>query len=97
MIASTSRAAFANVKVARNEEIVYKALEDLGIATNDQIADKLGWEIQSVTGRTNSLFYKGLIEVVDKNGVTRMGNKAKRWGIKYKQPPKAVSWLYDED
>lgn len=82
MISPTSREAYHKVNLSHNEQIVFDVIADQGIATNDSIASQLGWEINRVTGRTNGLFSKGLIAVLDNNGTTKMGNKAKRFCIK---------------
>ena len=95
-MADTSLKAFEGVKLQEKEEAVFETLKELGVATNDGIAAQLDWPIQSVTGRTNSLCKKGLIVVVDKDGITTLGNKAKRWGIadpSYRQ----LSFIKEQD
>ena len=79
MIASTSRAAYKTVKVAPNEEIVLDIVRANEPVTNQGIAKILGWSESRVTGRTNGLCYKNLIRVLDHNGRTESGKKAKRW------------------
>lgn len=78
---STSLQAYEKVKLTKNEEAVYEVLCDLGVATNDDIASKLGWPIHCVTGRTNNLWKKSMVAVVDHSGISAMGNKAKRWAV----------------
>lgn len=80
-MAQTSLLAYGKVKLTKNEGIVYDALGELGVATNDAIASHLDWPIHCVTGRTNSLWTKGFIAVIDHSGVSRLGNPAKRWGV----------------
>lgn len=80
-MAATSLMAFEKVKLTKNEEAVFNALSELGLATNDALAAQLDWPVHCVTGRTNSLWTKGIIVVADHNGTTKMGNKAKRWCI----------------
>ncbi len=104
-VTQTSLEAYESVKLNKNEEVVYHAIEHLGATTNDGIADYLNWPIQSVTGRTNALFAKNLICVLDHNGTSRMGRKAKRWAVKDVNDKnlkeiagdsmKAVSWMND--
>lgn len=80
-VASTSLDAYEKVKLTKNEEIVRDVIEVLQPCTNDQIAAELCWPIHCVTGRTNGLVKKSLVAVLDRNGVTTMGNAAKRFVI----------------
>ena len=81
MIASTSRAAYETVKIARNEEIVLDVIRAHEPITNQGVAKILGWSESRVTGRTNGLNYKNLIRVLDHNGKTESGKSAKRWVV----------------
>lgn len=83
MIAETSRQAFEKIqdKLGDKQQAVYEALGELGVATNEQIADHLGWPIQSVTGRVTELNKLGLVGV-EGIGRSKAGNSAKRWGIR---------------
>lgn len=80
-VASTSMSAYGKVKTTKNEEIVRDAIAELEPCTNDQIAAHLGWPIHCVTGRTNGLMKKSLVAVLDRNGVSAMGNAAKRFVV----------------
>lgn len=80
-LAITSLMAYDKVKFTKNEEAVFNTLSELGLASNDDIAAELDWPVHCVTGRTNSLWTKGIIVVADHSGITKMGNKAKRWGV----------------
>lgn len=80
-VASTSLEAYEKVKTTKNEEQVRDVIERLQPCTNDQIAQALNWPIHCVTGRTNGLVKKSLVAVLDKEGVTMMGNKAKRFVV----------------
>jgi DNA-binding MarR family transcriptional regulator len=48
-------------KLQANEEEVLRVLQDLGPLTNRELSDALGWKINRITGRTNSLRKKGLL------------------------------------
>jgi len=80
-IAATSLAAYQTVKVNHNEEIVLDVIRRHEPVTNQSIAKILGWSESRVTGRTNALCTKNLIRVLDTNGVTESGKRAKRWVV----------------
>lgn len=81
MIATTSLAAYQTVKVSHNEEIVLDVIRANQPVTNQSIAKILGWSESRVTGRTNGLCYKNLIRVLDLDGKTESGKRAKRWVV----------------
>lgn len=68
--ASTSKDAYGKIrdKLGRRQTIVYEALKSIGPATNEQIADHLGWPINCVTGRMTELRRFDMVAVM---GVTR--------------------------
>ena len=43
------------------QQLVLKAIDDLGMASNRMIAKKLGWEINRVTGRVSELVNLGRV------------------------------------
>ena len=53
-------------KLQSNELIVYDVIKTVNGITNHEISQYLGWEINRVTGRTNSLIKKGLIDIKEK-------------------------------
>ena len=104
-VSVTSKDAYVSIKpmLNKNESIVYTAIERLQPCTNEQIAQFLGWPIQSVTGRTNGLVAKSMATMLDTNGKTATGRSAKRWCVmsptdyrgKELHQTQAVSWLND--
>lgn len=68
MIRDTSLQAYitetVNGNINRNEKLIYELIKeyDEGIS-NYEISQKTGKPINSITGRTNSLIKKGLIEI----------------------------------
>lgn len=95
-LAITSQMAFEKVKVTKREGEVFEAFRQLGLATNDDIAELLGWPINCVTGRTNGLVKKSYLQLVDSNGKTRMGNRAKRWSV-IEQGDELANKYYERD
>ena len=82
MIAETSRQAYQSIKnLGVKQEIVYEAIKELGQASNEQIADHLGWAINRVTGRVTELKKFDLVTVA---GITKnkSGASAKLWTAK---------------
>lgn len=104
-VSVTSKQAYVSIKpmLNKNESIVYTAIERLQPCTNEQIAQFLGWPIQSVTGRTNGLVAKNMATMLDTNGKTTTGRSAKRWCVmstsdykgKELHQTQAQSWLND--
>ena len=80
-MAQTSIAAYNDVKISQNEEIVLGVIRRHEPITNQGVAKLLGWSESRVTGRTNGLNYKNLIRVLDHNGKTESGKSAKRWVV----------------
>lgn len=103
MIAETSRSAYKSLKdLGTKQRVVYEAIKTLGRATNEEVANWLGWPIQSVTGRVNELSHYDMV-TVDGIGKTRSGRSAKIWVIKDLGDKKvieygeAVSWSDGND
>lgn len=82
-VANTSMMAYEALldKLGEKQQIVYEAIKELGAATNDQIADHLGWTINRVTGRVTELKKYGLVDV-EGIGISNSGNSAKVWSIR---------------
>ena len=82
-VAQTSKTAYETItdKLGTKQLAVYKAIGELGVATNEQIADYLGWEAFRVTGRVNELKKYGAVDV-EGLGVNRSGRSAKRWSVR---------------
>lgn len=82
-VANTSLLAYEKLKdkLGDKQQIVYETLRELGSATNEQIADSLGWPLQNVTGRITELKKYGLVDV-DGIGLSKLGNSSKIWGIR---------------
>jgi len=97
-VATTSKKAYRELKdLGEKQRQVFDALGELGIASNQDIAEYLGWPINRVTGRCKELRdYK----FVDVHGMkqTRIGTTVKTYHCvdpNDKKLHKAVSWLYD--
>lgn len=79
-VAITSQQAYTAIKgkLGTKQTIVYEALKVLGQASNEDIADHLGWPINRVTGRMTELRNYGMAAVA---GITRnkSGFSAKLW------------------
>lgn len=82
-VAFTSKLAFTSIKckLGTKQEIVHNAISTLGKASNEMLADYLGWPINSITGRVTELKKYGLIDV---EGITvnKSGHSAKLWSIR---------------
>lgn len=109
-IAYTSREAYAGIKpkLGIKQKIVYQAIETLGEATSEKVADFLGEPINYVSGRFTELKNYGMI-VSTGTTKNKSGSTAKTWAIKTlndsnlsriaKELPKyeAVPWLNDAE
>ena len=78
----TSLDAFYTLENLRGkQQAVYSVIYNLGEACNFDIANKLGWEINRVTPRTNELVKMGKVDVSNKRlGPT--GRTVIYWKIK---------------
>lgn len=83
MIAATSREAYELLqpRLGRKQQIVFEAIKKLGSATNEQLADFLGWPINNVTGRCTELRKFGVIGV-EGLGRNKSGRSAKLWSVR---------------
>lgn len=91
----TSKEAYASIapRLGEKQKLVLEALEELGVATNKQIAQHLGWEINRVTGRMKELRDYGRIEL---HSTTReLGSKMRVKVWKLHKPTEQVS-LFEE-
>lgn len=102
VIAETSRQAYKSLKdLGDKQRVVYEAIKTLGRATNEQLADYLGWEINRITGRVTEL-HKFDMVAVDGLGITKSGRSAKIWVIKDLNDSKlkvygaAIPWAHDD-
>lgn len=84
MIQQTSILAYDSIKhtLPRKCLAVYGCLRTWGPMTNEEIADRLGWPINCVTGRTNSLV-NTTPPLVENKGykLAKSGRKAIIWGL----------------
>ena len=81
MIAQTSLLAYRTLTdLGDRQQQVFDAIEYMGSASNEMVADRLNLPIQSVTGRVNELVRYGYLTVV---GIThnKSGRSAKLWGV----------------
>ncbi len=82
-VADTSRQAYAAIqdKLGHRQEEVYLAIKEMGKASNESIAEHLGWPINRVTGRVTELKRFGLVDV---EGLThnKTGFTAKLWSVR---------------
>jgi len=81
-VSQTSMQAYAAIqkKLSANQSIVYNAIRKHPLASNRDIADDLGWPINTVTPRCNELRQLGLVEL----GGTK---RSRTTGI-------SVQWMY---
>lgn len=83
-VAHTSVYAFNRIKdkLGNKQERVFDALIELGTASNEKLADYLGWPINSVTGRVTELKKMGYLDV---HGITKnkSGFTAKVWSVRH--------------
>lgn len=108
-VANTSREAYIRVKPKLGDQHrkVYAAVGNLGVASNEQIAEYTGLPISSVCGRVNELVKAGWLGF-EKRVTAKSGNTVKGWSARTpndkqlvevaKEPehkPAAVSWLND--
>ena len=80
---TTSLLAYDDAKkgLGRKQQEVFRAIEEVGPATNKQLAEHLGWPINSITPRCLELRQKNKIYscfIADDIG----GRKANYWGTK---------------
>ncbi len=83
MIADTSLTAYNSIKtkLGTRQLAVYEAIGDMGLATNEDISEYLGWAINCVCGRSNELRRLGMIGF-EKYKISRYGRKAQAWSIR---------------
>lgn len=79
---STSADAYTSVqdKLSEKQMFVYGLLSKLGNKTNQEIAEDLGWQINTVTPRTGELVKYRLVEAKGIK-VGKTGRRAIVWGI----------------
>lgn len=71
----------AKKNLSKTQTAVFDAVEDIGPATNKQIAKHIGYEINSVTPRTKELRLKGKV-VECFRGEDESGRTAIYWGTR---------------
>ena len=76
----TSLSAYSDVKknLNRKQQNVYEAIEEIGPATNRQLAEHLGWPINSITPRVLELRQKS--KVISCFVAPDGGRNANWWG-----------------
>ncbi len=85
VVAATSIESYNNIYNLTGKRLeVYNALKDIQPASNQAIADYLGWPINRVTGRVTELRD---MELVEKGGVKKgkFGAKVNTWRLKQKE------------
>lgn len=82
-MAQTSLFAYKSIKrkLGAKQQTVYLALKELGKATNENLADYLGWPINQVTGRVNELFRYGMV-INQGTALSKSGRPSKVWAPK---------------
>ena len=81
--ATPSQAAAARqtpAKVGSDKLRIFNLLAEAGPLTDEQIAERLGMEPNTVRPRRGELVRAGMVRAVDDAGRTRTGSKATRWG-----------------
>lgn len=83
-VTNTSRLAYQNSypKHGTHRRIVLEVIKMLEVSTDFQIAELLGWKINSVTPRRNELVHSGLIEEKFEKIDPLTNTKVKWWHIK---------------
>lgn len=99
MVDNLSKKAYKDLKdLGDKQRKVFDALGDLGVASNQDIADYLGWPINCVTGRMKELRdYKFVGS--DGTKTSRIGTTVRVWHCLDPNDKKlhaAVGWLHDE-
>lgn len=79
-VAHTSKMAYTKIydQLGEKQTLVFNALKELGVASNEMIADYLNWPINRVTGRVTELKKFGMVDVQG-IGVNKSGHSAKLW------------------
>lgn len=79
-VQSTSRSAYQELNLGPRQLAVYNLLKQ-GAMCNLEIANKLGLPVNQITGRTNELVSRGLVEEKFKAPNTFTGKRVIYWGI----------------
>lgn len=81
----TSRDAYQTIysKIGDKQRQVFEAIEELGVASNEEIADHLNWPINCVTGRVTELRKYGFVGLEDIKK-SKAGMKVKAWSVRSK-------------
>jgi hypothetical protein len=82
-VASTSLSAYDTIKpkIGKKQKIVYDAIDELGTASNEQLADYLNWPINTVTPRVCELRMLGMVGL-EGFKKSKSGMKVKAWGVR---------------
>jgi hypothetical protein len=82
-VSLTSREAYASIqkKLGAKQQIVFDTIKELGKASNEMLADHLGWSINRITPRVCELKKYGLVGV-EGLGVNKSGFSAKMWSVR---------------
>lgn len=94
-VATTSKEAYQKLKkLGDKQQQVLDALGDLGIASNQDIAEALGWSINRVTGRMKELRDYGYVAV---HGLktNQFGNSVKTWCVTDPYAQKQIDLVRD--
>lgn len=79
----TSKDAYESVfsTLGARQKTVYEALEKIGPATNRELAEYLGWEINRITPRMNELVERKQVHMYERRRCTITGFTAMAWEI----------------
>lgn len=82
VMSNTSKEAYSNILLTLSEKRanVLNALDELGVANNDEISIQLGWPINRVTGRITELRKLKLVELAY-IAPNQFGNRVKFWRV----------------
>lgn len=82
-VSGTSQEAYDKIrdKLGYKQAIVFEAIKRLGAATNEAIAEYLGWPINQVTGRVTELKRFGMV-AAEGRGINKTGFSAQLWSIR---------------
>jgi DNA-binding MarR family transcriptional regulator len=86
MVAQTSKDAYGSIQyhITERQQQVLEAIEDLGTASNLDIAEHLRMTINRITGRVTELSKKEIIECIGTE-MGRFGKQVQIWKIKEKK------------
>jgi len=83
MIAITSRQSYLEIQPAipKCKKIICHYLNNVGMASNKQIAKATRLDLSNVTGRVNELREAGVLKFIERSPCSITGNNVYKWGL----------------